>query len=223
MGQALGEVFPLAVAVAIFPVPVIAAVLIVGSEGGRAKGVAYLLGWAAGLALVTGVVLALAGVADASDDGEPATWASLLVLALGLVLVWLAVKQWRARPAAGEEAPTPGWMRTIAGLTPLKALAMGFALSGLNPKNALLAAAAGAEIAAAGLSPAHAIVVLVAFVVIASAGLLTPLAVSVALGSRSQEVLAGLRDWLARNNAVIMTVLFVLIGANLIGDAISGL
>jgi hypothetical protein len=56
----------------------------------------------------------------------------------------------------------------------------------------------------------------------ASAGVLTPLALSLALGDRSRELLDGLRGWMARHNAVIMAVLFLLIGAKLIGDAISG-
>ena len=36
-------------------------------------------------------------------------------------------------------------------------------------------------------------------------------------------LLDGLRGWMARHNAAIMAVLFLLIGAKLVGDAISGL
>ena len=43
MSQALGDVLPLAVAVAVFPVPIIAVVLMVGSNRGRAKGLAFVL------------------------------------------------------------------------------------------------------------------------------------------------------------------------------------
>ena len=45
---------------------------------------------------------------------------------------------------------------------------------------------------------------------------------SLALGDGSRAFLDSLKGWMARNNPVIMTVLFVLIGAKLIGDAISG-
>ena len=45
---------------------------------------------------------------------------------------------------------------------------------------------------------------------------------SLALGDRSRDLLDGLRGWMARHNAVIMAVLFLLIGAKLIGDAVSG-
>jgi Sap, sulfolipid-1-addressing protein len=94
LGQALGAVLPLAVAVAIFPVPIIAAVLMAGSDGGRAKGLVFVLAWCCGLAAVGAVVLLLTGISDASDGDEPATWLSVLILGLGLALVAAAVKQW---------------------------------------------------------------------------------------------------------------------------------
>jgi threonine/homoserine/homoserine lactone efflux protein len=222
MGRALGEVLPLAVAIAIFPVPIIAVVLVLGSERGRTKGAAFVLAWCVGLAAVGAIVLLVAGGLDASDDGEPATWANVVLLVLGVVLLAYAVKQLRGRPRAGEESPTPGWMRTVDDFTPLQAGGAGFALTALNPKNVLLTAAAATEIAEVGLSAGEQAVVLVAFVVIASIGVLAPVAAVVVLGDRSREPLDALRGWMARQNAVIMAVLFVLIGAKLVGDAISG-
>ena len=187
MGQALGNVLPLAVAIAIFPVPIIAVVLIIGSDRGRAKGLAFVLAWCAGLGAVGAIVLLLGGVFDASDAGKPATWVNVLLLALGLLLLAASVKQWRGRPGAGEETPTPAWMRTIGDFTMAKAAGAGFALTALNPKNVLLAVAAAAEIAEVGLPASQQVGVLVVFVLIASAGVLTPLVVSVVLGDRSRE------------------------------------
>jgi hypothetical protein len=103
----------LAVAVAVFPVPVIAVVLLLGSDHGTTKGLAFVLAWCAGLAAVGAVVLALAGIADANNDGEPTTWVNVLLLGLGLVLVALAVKQSLGRPRGDEEAPMPGWMQKV--------------------------------------------------------------------------------------------------------------
>jgi threonine/homoserine/homoserine lactone efflux protein len=117
----------------------------------------------------------------------------------------------------------PGWMRAMDNFTTAKAAGAGLALTALNPKNVLLTAAAAAEIADVGLPAGQQIAVLVGFVLVASAGVLTPVVISVVLGDRSHAVLDDLRGRLARHNAVIMTVLFLLIGAKLIGDAVSGL
>ena len=222
MGQALGTVLPLAVAVAIFPVPVIAAVLLVGSDGGRAKGAAFALAWVAGLGTLGVAVLAFAHRADASEDGEPATWVSVVLLALGLLAWAAAAKQWRGRPRAGEVAATPGWMRTVDDFSLARAAGAGFALTALNPKNVLLTAAAAVEIAELGLPAGRQLAALAVFVLVASLGVLAPLALTVALGARAQGVLDGLRAWMARHNAALMTVLLLLIGAKLVGDAVTG-
>jgi threonine/homoserine/homoserine lactone efflux protein len=215
-------VLPLAVAVAIFPVPIIAVVLVLGSGRGRAKGLAFVVAWAAGLVVVGALALLFAGAADASEAGEPARWVSVLLLGLGLLLVAAAVGQWRGRPAAGEETPVPGWMRRIDDFTIAQAGGAGFALTALNPKNVLLTAAAAAEIAELGLASGRQAAVLLGFVLVASAGVLSPLVLSLALGDRSRPLLDGLRGWMARHSAAIMSVLFLLIGAKLIGDAIAG-
>jgi threonine/homoserine/homoserine lactone efflux protein len=222
MGEAVGSVLPLAVAVAVFPIPLIAMVIVVGSERGRTKGAAFALAWLGGLAAVGAIVLVLAGALDASDDGGPATWVSTVLLLVGLLLVGLAVEQWLGRPRIGEEAQMPGWMRRIDGFGAGKAAITGFTLSALNPKNVLLVGAAALEIAELGLPKGRQVVVLLVFVALASAGVLTPLVLSVALGERSGALLERIRGWMAQNNAVIMAVLLLLIGAKLIGDAISG-
>jgi threonine/homoserine/homoserine lactone efflux protein len=222
MGQALGQVLPLAVAIAIFPVPVIAAVLIVGSERGRVKALAYALAWCVGLAAVGAAVLVFAGAADATEKGERGDLVNLLLLALGMLLVVVAARKWQSRPSGEEEPPMPGWMEKVGDLSAVKAAGVGFALSGLNPKNVGLSVAAAAEIAYVGIHPVEQGVVLAAFVLLGSVGVLAPLVLSVALGERSQATLQGLSRWMARYNAVIMAVLMLLIGATLIGDAVSG-
>jgi threonine/homoserine/homoserine lactone efflux protein len=222
MGQALGNMLPLAIAVAVFPVPIIASVLIVGSDHGLAKGVAFVLAWCVGLAAVGALMLWLGSAADASEGGEPSNWLSGLLLGLGLLALAAAVKQWLSRPGAGAEAPVPGWMRKVDDFTVAKAAGAGFLLTALNPKNILLAVAAAAEIAAVGLSAGQEIVAIAIFVLVASAGVLAPLVLALALGDRSRDLLDGLKGWMARHNAAIMAVLFLFIGAKLIGDAISG-
>jgi hypothetical protein len=220
--KAFGTVLPLAIAIAIFPIPIIASVLLVGSDRGRTKCAAFALAWLVGLAAVGTVVLVVADGADAPEDDEPATWVSVLLLALGVALIAAAAKKWRARPRTRDEARTPGWMRAIDGFTIARAGMAGFALSALNPKNLALTVAAAVEIAGFGIAADEQVVTLLAFVVVASVGVATPLVVSLVGGDASQGVLDGLRDWMTRNNAVLLTILFAVIGAKLIGDAVIG-
>ena len=152
MREAIGAVLPLGVGVALSPVPIIAVILMLVSRRARVNGPMFILGWLLGLAVIGVIVLGIAGPSNANDDGQPATWVNVLKLVLGALLVLVALRQWRSRPTEGEEAALPKWMGSIDAFTPVKALGAGAALSGLNPKNLLLAVAAAAAVAQTGIA-----------------------------------------------------------------------
>src|SRR4249920_2612044 len=134
MGEAIGDMLPAAVGIAISPILVIAVVLMLDSPRGRLNGPAYLLGQIVGVASAGAIVLLLAGAVGTSDEGQQAGWVSWLKLALGAIVLFLAVKQWSGRPREGETAAIPTWMDAIDGFTPAKAVGAGFVLSALNPR-----------------------------------------------------------------------------------------
>jgi threonine/homoserine/homoserine lactone efflux protein len=222
MGAAIGQILPLAVGVALSPVPIIAVALMLMSQRARLNGPLFVIGWLIGLAVIGVVVLAVAGPGGASSDGKPATWVSVLKLVLGLLLLLLAVRQWHDRPRPGHEVEAPKWMGSIERFTPGKAFGAGAVLSGANPKNLLLAIGAAAAIAQTGIGSGDQAIAYVVFALIATVGVATPVVMFFALGDRSQRILAGLRDWMGQHNAVIMAVICLIIGAKLIGDAIGG-
>ena len=223
MGDAIGQVVSLGVGVAISPVPIIAVVLMLGTPRGRVNGPAFIAGWLAGLAAAGVLVLFVAGGAGADDDGGSPTWVAVLKLVLGAALLLLAARQWKQRPRDTEEAALPKWMQAIDTFSPARALAIGVALSALNPKNLLLTVAAAAAIAQTGISTGDELVALAVFIVIGTLGPGIPVGIYFALGRRATAVLDDLKRWMGAHNAAIMTVLFLVIGAKLIGDGISGL
>lgn len=223
MGQAIGELLPLGVVVALSPVPIIAVVLMLVTPRARMNGPAFGVGWIVGLGIVGAIVLAIADPADATSGGQPATWVDVLKLILGLLLLLVALKQWRGRPQGDDEPATPKWMGAVEDFGPGKALATGVALAGANPKNLLVAIAAAASIASTGISAGEEAVAYLVFALIGTVGVAAPVVIYFSMGTRAGAVLDGLQRWMARNNAVIMAVLLLVIGAKLVGDAISGL
>ena len=223
MGEAIGQSLPLAVGVALSPVPIIAVVLMLTTARARANGPAFLLGWLVGLGVVGAIVLALAGPGGASEEGQPAAWVSWLKLLLGLGLVLVAVRQFRGRPRGDEEAPLPKWMGAIDRFGPGQALGGGAVLAGANPKNLLLAVAAAAAIAQTGIPGGQQAIAYAVFTVIGTLGVGAPVGIYVAMGKRSAELLGRLKDWMGHNNAVIMAVLCLVIGVKLLGDGLGGL
>jgi len=221
VGEAIGQILSLAVGVALSPVPIIAVILMLVTPRARANGPALVVGWIVGLALV-GTIVLLAAPSAASEDGEPETWVSVLKLVLGIGLVLIALRQWRGRPHEGEEAPTPKWMGAIDSFTPVKSLGAGIALSAANPKNLLLAVGAAAAIVQTGAAGGEQALAYAIFALIGTLGVGAPVAIYFALGERSGPILDRLKTWMSRNNAVIMAVLCLVIGAKLVGDAIVG-
>jgi threonine/homoserine/homoserine lactone efflux protein len=222
MGQAIGQVLSLGVGVSLSPIPIIGVVLMLATPRARSNGLAFVLGWVTGLAIVGTVVLLVSSGADASESGQPADWVNVLKIVLGLLLLLVAVRQWRGRPRGGGEATMPKWMQTIDQFRPPRAAGLAILLSAVNPKNLLLVVGAAAAIAQTGTSAGSQAVALAVFIAIGTLGPGAPVAIYLAMGERSKRVLDELKAWMSQNNAAIMDVICLVIAAKLIGDGISG-
>lgn len=218
MGSAIGQILGSAVGVAISPVPIIALILMLFSAAAARNSLSFLAGWVIGLGAVAAVVLAI-GV-SASDDGG-STAGGVLKIIVGVAFLLLAVKQWRSRPGPGEEPALPSWMSAIDDLSALKAFGLGLLLTVPNPKNLGLTIAAAATISQAGLPTGQNVVVVIVFVVIASITILLPVLAFLLARKRAEPVLQELKVWLSSNTATVMTVLFTVLGAKVLGDGIS--
>ena len=71
--------------------PIIAVVLMLMSQRARLNGPLFVIGWLIGLAAIGVVVLAVAGPADASSHGKPATWVSVLKLVVFALIATVGV------------------------------------------------------------------------------------------------------------------------------------
>jgi len=220
MGQGISEILTFAVGVAISPVPIIAVTLMLFSQRARVNGLSFLLGWVVALTVVSGVAYSLADQANAATDSttnDSIAWGKIL---FGVLFLLLAARNYRQRPAPGAEPEMPKWMVGIDALKPGKALGLGLLLAGVNPKNLMLAAAAGAGLAQLGLSTTYAIVSLIVFVIVASLTIAGPVAYYLLGGETAKARLDEMKDWLALHNNAVMAVLFLVLGAKLIADGL---
>ena len=220
MGKGISEVLTFAVGVAISPVPIIAVTLMLFSQRARVNGLMFLLGWVLALAIVSGVAYAAADQANAATDSTTSDTIAWGRIVFGVLLLLLAARNWRTRPAPGIEPEMPKWMAGIDALKPVKALGLGLLLAGVNPKNLMLAAAAGAGLATLGLSSANAVGSLIVFVVIASVTIAGPVVYCLLGGDHAKAKLDEMKNWLALHNNAVMAVLFLVFGAKLIADGL---
>jgi threonine/homoserine/homoserine lactone efflux protein len=221
VGSTLGQILPLALGVGINPLPIIAMILILLTPRAKASGLTFLAGWLLGLTAVGGVAIAIANRTDlyASEGSTLARWLRIIV---GIAVLALAAKQWLGRPRAGEDTKKPRWMAAIETFTPARSFRLGLILSGANPKNVALTLAAAGIIVAEGLTVTEEVTLLAAFILVATAGVATPLVVFLVSGSAATRVLEAWGAWLQRNNAVIMSIVLLVIGLLLLVKGFTG-
>ena len=221
MGSVIGETFPLAVGIAISPIPIIATILMLLSPKAKATSVGFLLGWLAGILVAVVLFTLLSSVLPQQNSSGSSPVSGVIKIILGASLLFLAVKQWRGRPAEGEQAAMPKWLSTIDSMTAIKGLGLGFLLAAVNPKNLLLAASAGVIIGGENLSFGDTTVVIGVFVLLAGCTVLIPVIGYLIASARMAGPLDRLREWLIDNNATIMAVLLLVIGVSVIGKGIA--
>ncbi len=218
MSQAIGQILGEAVGVAVSPVPVIALILMLFSASAARNGVAFLIGWLVGLTAVCLLALAF-GIGSGADSDS----GGIAKVAIGLLFLLLGFRQWRRRPRDGEDAEMPTWMATVDRIGVAKAFGLGLLLTAANPKNAGLAIAAAASISSQSLESGEQAVALLVFVLISSITVILPVAAYMLAREWSRSVLDSLKVWLVRNNNTVMTVLFVVLGAKILGDGLAGI
>lgn len=220
LNQAIGELLPAAVAVALSPIPIVAVVLVVDSSRARRNGPAFAAGWVVGLTVVSVGVVLVAG--SASDSGsDVATGVNWVMAAIGALFLVMAALQWKKRPKRGETAEMPSWMASIDSVSPMKALVLGMTLSAANPKNLALTLAASAAIANAGLDGIDTTIAVLAFVAIGSATVVGVVAFYLA-APKAERPLGAIKQFMTDNNATIMMVILLVLGAKILGDALAG-
>ncbi|MER7251811.1 GAP family protein [Kribbella sp. NPDC000426] len=222
MNGVIGQLLPLAIGVAISPIPIIAAILMLLAPKAGRTSVGFVIGWVAGIAVASGVFTALAN-AGFGGSGEPSAAVSWIKIGLGVLLLFVAFRQWRGRPKPGTTAALPGWMSAMDSFTLPKAAGLGFVLAAVNPKNLLLCAAAGTAIGSGGLSTGGDVLAVAVYTVIAASTVAVPVLGYAVARDRLRKPLDELKQWLQFHNAAVMSVLLLVIGVDLIGKGISNL
>lgn len=224
LGQIIGEILPLTLAIAISPLVIVAVILMLLSPNARSTGPGFLIGWAFGVAVPVVVFVLIGGVLPPSQEADgPDVVRAIIQFVLAALLLLLAVKQWRGRPASGTEPALPKWMSAIDSFTFARALGLGVVLSLPRPKNLIMAASAGMIIGGADLSVGCAAIATGVFILCAISTVLVPVVAYLLAADRLRRPFEAFHEWLARENAVITSVLLLVIGVLLLGKAIGSL
>lgn len=215
----LTALIPLALVIALSPLSIIPAVLVLQAPHPRPSSLTFLGGWLLGLAVVTALFVAASGVLGGLHKSPP-TWASWLRVVLGAALIVFGVFRWLTRHGHTE---SPAWMRSFATITPARAAITGAVLVVVRPDVLLICAAAGLDVGASGLGVVGDWMSAAFFVAIAASTVAIPVLAYVGAGHRLDDAMARLKDWMERNNAALLAVILVVIGLMVLYNGIHAL
>ncbi len=222
MPTLIANLIPLALGIAISPVPVIAVIMMLSSGKALKNALLFDLGWVIAIAALGVIgVLALGGKNVSGHKGAgPASDVTDLVL--GVLLLFLAARRWM-RGRGGAEEKEPRLLKSIDSLKPLTAFGLGAALILVNPKNLMITLAGIAQILKSDPGTGASFAALVVFIVVASIGVALPMVVYAVMPKRAASILGSWKSWLAEHNSAVMMYLLLVLGILLLVKGIVGL
>ncbi len=202
-------------AIALDPLPLTSFVVVLPSKRGVLKGAAFLFGWLVSLAIVVAVTV----VATGNNPPEPNTVPSLASLAvkiaIGTLLVWLAIRQRRRMQGPKKPKKPPKWQEHVDNMSPWFALGLAPALQPWT-----LIAAGAATVLEAKLSSGESFLALIGFCVLGSASYIAMEIYAGFWPDQSQVFLARFRAWMEAHTDRVIIIGCLLLGFWLIASSI---
>jgi hypothetical protein len=234
----IGQLLPIALAVALSTVPITATITILLSPKASGSALLFLIGWVAGLIVVT---VAFSLGARAAPDDRPIGATPLLawvevILGAGLAIVGVVSlvrrsTRLRATSAAGGEtadsdavdetdADAPRWLRLVETIKPVPALGLALAFN-VRPKALLLAAAAGLVIGSSSIGFAQHAISLAIYVVLAGSSVIVPIVLWLVRPNAMRRPLRAAEAWVIRNSSTVSVIVAIVVGTFVLGNGLT--
>jgi hypothetical protein len=203
------------VAIALDPLPLTAFLVVLPSRRGVVKGAAFVFGWLVSLAAVVAITVAATGNNPPRAATVPSLASVAVKIALGVVLVRIAVLRIRARSRPKPPKKPPKWQEHVDAMSPWFAL-------GLAPvlQPWVLIGAGAATVVEAKLSSGQSFLALVLYCVLASSSYLAMEIYAVSRPGQSRELLARFRTRIDTHTDQMIIVGSLIIGFWLIANSL---
>jgi Sap, sulfolipid-1-addressing protein len=202
-------------AIALDPLPLTAFIVVLPSRRGVRNGAAFLFGWLVSLTIVVAVTVLATGNNPPKPNTVPSLASLAVRIAIGIVLVVIAIRQRRRMRGPKKAKRPPKWQEHVDNMSPW--FAMGLAPT-LQPW-ALIGAGA-ATVLEAKLSSWESFVALFGFCVLASASYLAMEIYAVFKPDQSHAFLARFRTWMESHTDRVIIIGCLILGLWLIATSI---
>lgn len=202
-------------AITLMPLTLVAFILILGTQQGLWRGLAFILGWTACLVVVIAATVLLTGGKPPRPHTAPSTAALVVKAFLGAVLIWVGLR-WRRRLGMPRKPrKQPGWMARLDHLSPWAAAGLGVFLQPWS-----LVAAAAATVVQAKLSTAGDWLALVVFCLLATSSYLAAELYAAFAPAAAAVRFDQIHNWIDTHQDQAIVVGALVIGAWLLGNSL---
>jgi Sap, sulfolipid-1-addressing protein len=205
------NLFLIALAIALEPIPLTGYILLLSSERGVPKGLGFLFGWIVTLVALVAITLAVTGGKPPKPSTAPSTGILAAKILIGAALLLFA---WHYRHRPAKPPSTPKWMKRIDSMGFGAAIVLGFLLQPWG-----LIAAGAAEITSLNLSKSASFIEAVLFCILATSSYLAMQTYALVKPEAALARLGSLRIWLETHRSQVITWISVVVGLWLIGQS----
>ena len=202
-------------AITLDPLPLTAFIVVLPSKRGVRKGAAFVFGWLLSLAVVVTVTVLATGNNPPKPSTAPSLAALAAKIAIGVVLLIIAIRHIRARGRPKPPKKPPKWQEHVDTMSPWFALGLAPALQPWG-----LIGAGAATVVEAKLSSWESYLALFLFCLLASASYLFMEIYTVFRPGQSQALLARFRTWIDTHTDQVIISGSLILGFWLIGNSL---
>lgn len=216
---ALGHLLPLAVALALSSVPIMATIAVLLSPKRNRAALPFLIGSVLGLALVVTLCVIFARAVPPAPPRQPQVGLAIGLVIVGTALIVFALIRWR-RASATTTGDTPKWLRAVGSMGALPSFGLAVSLN-FRPKALLIGAAAGLTLRADALSVSTVVIVLAIYAAVALSTVAVPIIMTLAAPEKMEKQLLSSREWITRNSQIVTILIMIMVGVVVIGNGLS--
>ena len=202
-------------AITLDPLPLTAFIVVLPSKRGVRKGAAFVFGWLLSLAVVVTVTVLATGNNPPKPSTAPSLAALAAKIAIGVVLLIIAIRHIRARGRPKPPKKPPKWQEHVDTMSPWFALGLAPALQPWG-----LIGAGAATVVEAKLSSWESFLALFGFCLLASASYLFMEIYTVFRPGQSQALLARFRTWIDSHTDQVIILGSLILGIWLIANSL---
>lgn len=203
------------IGIAISPLPIVALILMLTSKKSKKNSLFFAIGWTASifLALIVVILITNLGVStETASPSAPTTIRTVISIAVGVLLIWLAIRAIIKRKKANGHYETPKWMESIDTFSPWKSLILGVVLAVANPKNLAFIVSSAVDLGSEFSNVNQLTFPILLMTFLSSMLIIIPVLASYLFSKKAEKVFPIMKNWLIRYNTLVLAILFFIMG-----------